>query len=133
MVISDFGSVSLLIIGSFSSSRISKFFIDCRTSCVEQLKPKYLVFMPGNAHASCNSVESAQLEVELGFGFGVAMVTTSFKFLFFTWCKRWGQGCWKIFLSIPPLCSVFCLACVPVPQGGAVGVGESLFILLLLP
>lgn len=48
LVISDFGSVSLLIIGSFSSSRISEIFIDCQTSCVEQLKLKYLVFMPRN-------------------------------------------------------------------------------------
>lgn len=54
--------------------------------------------MPGNAHvSSCHNVESVQSEVELGFGFVVAMVTTSFKFLYFTLCLRWGLGCWRFF------------------------------------
>lgn len=108
-VISDFGSVSLLIIGSFSSSCISKFFVDCQTSCVEQLKPKYLVFMPGKAHACCHRVESVQSEVELGFGFVVAMVTTSFKFLYFTLCVGWGLGCLEGFSQ----CSRFMLCFLP--------------------
>lgn len=42
---------------------------------------------------------------------------------FFILCVGWGLGCWTFFLSVPVLCSVFCLPMQLCPRGGGGGGG----------
>lgn len=120
--ISDSGFASLLTIGSFSCFfvylRIFYWLLDI---LFEQLRLKYILFMPGNGHASSVTVLS-QSSQKLSWGLVLLLLwlpPPASDFCTVTLCLGWGLGCWKVFfLSVAVLCSVFNLACAAVPQKG---------------
>lgn len=100
--ISDSGFASLLTIGSFSCFfvylRIFYWLLDI---LFEQLRLKYILFMPGNGHASSVTVLS-QSSQKLSWGLVLLLLwlpPPASDFCTVTLCLGWGLGCWKVFFS----------------------------------